>query len=162
MIARAAHNAGRRSRSYGPRSRPCAVIIGPRPRPRWPRRCAGGCTIVGAMIATLHILVGAAGVLKARSVGGALAIGALTHLALDAVPHRDYRPGALGGLALTAVAVLCCARSRRSPSSVASVLYHADNGQHHVVASGRLSPTPRAPQAGDRRSPYACRACCQC
>ncbi len=34
--------------------------------------------------------------------GGALAIGALTHLALDAVPHRDYRLGALGGLALTA------------------------------------------------------------
>jgi hypothetical protein len=54
------------------------------------------------MIATPHMLVGAAGALKARSVGGALAIGALTHLALDAVPHRDYRLGALGGLALTA------------------------------------------------------------
>jgi hypothetical protein len=54
------------------------------------------------MIATPHILVGAAGALKARSVGGALVIGALTHLALDAVPHRDYRLGALGGLVLTA------------------------------------------------------------
>jgi hypothetical protein len=54
------------------------------------------------MIATPHMLVGAAGALKARSVGGGLAIGALTHLALDAVPHRDYRLGALGGLVLTA------------------------------------------------------------
>jgi len=54
------------------------------------------------MIATPHMLVGAAGALKARSVGGALAIGVLTHLVLDAVPHRDYRLGALGGLALTA------------------------------------------------------------
>jgi hypothetical protein len=54
------------------------------------------------MIATPHMLVGAAGALKARSVGGALAIGVLTHLALDAVPHRDYRLGASGGMALTA------------------------------------------------------------
>jgi hypothetical protein len=54
------------------------------------------------MIATPHMLVGAASALKARSVGGALAVGALTHLALDAVPHRDYRRGAFGGLALTA------------------------------------------------------------
>ena len=54
------------------------------------------------MIATPHMLAGAAGALKARSVGGGLAIGVLTHLALDAVPHRDYRVGALGGLALTA------------------------------------------------------------
>jgi hypothetical protein len=54
------------------------------------------------MIATPHMLVGGVGALKARSVGAALAIGALTHLALDAVPHRDYRLGALGGLALTA------------------------------------------------------------
>jgi hypothetical protein len=59
-------------------------------------------SIVGAVIATPHMLVGAAGALKARSVGGALAIGALTHLALDAVPHRDYRLGAFGGVALTA------------------------------------------------------------
>lgn len=54
------------------------------------------------MVATPHMLVGAAGALRARSVGGALAIGALTHLALDAVPHRDYRLGAWGGLTLTA------------------------------------------------------------
>lgn len=59
------------------------------------------------------MLIGAAGALKARSVGGALAIGALTHLALDAVPHRDYRLDALGGLGLTAdlacgtLAVVC-------------------------------------------------------
>ncbi|MGC2373514.1 MAG: hypothetical protein WA484_06545 [Solirubrobacteraceae bacterium] len=54
------------------------------------------------MIATPHMLAGAAGALKARSVGGGLAIGVLTHLVLDAVPHRDYRLGALGGLVLTA------------------------------------------------------------
>jgi hypothetical protein len=35
-----------------------------------------------------------------------------------------------------APALLHAACSRRSLSSVASVLYHADNGQHHVVASG--------------------------
>jgi hypothetical protein len=58
--------------------------------------------MVGAMVATPHMLVGAAGALKARSLVGGLAIGALTHLALDAVPHRDYRLRALGGLALTA------------------------------------------------------------
>lgn len=63
--------------------------------------CAAGWSIVGAMIATPHMLIGAAGVLTARTVGRALAIGALTHLALDAVPQRDCRPGAL---ALTAVA----------------------------------------------------------
>lgn len=52
------------------------------------------------MIATPHLLAGAAGALKARSATGGLAIGVLTHLALDAVPHSDYRWGALGGLAL--------------------------------------------------------------
>jgi hypothetical protein len=35
-------------------------------------------------------------------VRGALAIGALTHLLLDAVPHRDYRLRAFGGLGLGA------------------------------------------------------------
>lgn len=52
------------------------------------------------MIATPHVLVGAACASKARTIGGALAIGALTHLLLDAVPHRDYRLGASGGLVL--------------------------------------------------------------
>jgi hypothetical protein len=54
------------------------------------------------MIATTHMLVGAVGALKARSIPGAVAIGALTHLLLDAVPHRDYRRRTLGGLALPA------------------------------------------------------------
>ncbi len=54
------------------------------------------------MVATTHMLVGAACALRARSPVGGLAIGVLTHLALDAVPHRDYRRGALGGLTLTA------------------------------------------------------------
>jgi hypothetical protein len=53
------------------------------------------------MIAAPHMLVGAACASRARSVRGALAIGVLTHLALDAVPHRDYRLGACGGLVLT-------------------------------------------------------------
>ncbi len=52
------------------------------------------------MIATPHMLIGAACASRARTVRGALAAGALTHLLLDAVPHRDYRPHALGGLAL--------------------------------------------------------------
>lgn len=54
------------------------------------------------MVATPHMLAGAAGASRARSVGGALAIGVLMHLALDSVPHRDYRLGASGGLAFTA------------------------------------------------------------
>lgn len=57
-------------------------------------------TIVAAMIVTPHMLVGAACASKARSIGGALAIGVLSHLALDAVPHRDYRLKASGGLVL--------------------------------------------------------------
>jgi hypothetical protein len=55
-------------------------------------------TIVAAVIATPHMLVGAACASKARSVRGALAIGALTHLLLDSIPHRDYRLNAFGGL----------------------------------------------------------------
>jgi len=54
------------------------------------------------MIATPHMLVGAAVALNARSVKGGVALGILSHLALDAVPHRDYRLGALGGLVLAA------------------------------------------------------------
>ncbi len=48
------------------------------------------------------MLVGAACASRARSVGGALAIGVLSHLLLDAVPHRDYRLRAFGGLVLGA------------------------------------------------------------
>lgn len=48
------------------------------------------------------MLVGAACASKARTVRGALAIGALTHLLLDAIPHRDYRLRASGGLVLAA------------------------------------------------------------
>jgi hypothetical protein len=54
------------------------------------------------MIATTHALVGAAAAMKARSVAGAVTVGALTHLLLDAIPHRDYRRNALCGLALPA------------------------------------------------------------
>lgn len=53
------------------------------------------------MIATPHMLVGAVCASRARSLGGGLAIGVLTHLALDAVPHRDYRLDAWGGFVLT-------------------------------------------------------------
>lgn len=56
----------------------------------------------GTMIATPHMLVGAAVALNARSVKGGLALGILSHLALDAVPHSEYRLGALGGLVLAA------------------------------------------------------------
>jgi hypothetical protein len=52
------------------------------------------------MIATTHMLVGGALALKARSFKHALTIGVLSHLMLDAVPHRDYRWDAFGGLAL--------------------------------------------------------------
>lgn len=54
------------------------------------------------MVATPHMLVGGACASRARTVGGALAIGALTHLLLDAVPHRDYDMRSFGGLVLGA------------------------------------------------------------
>jgi hypothetical protein len=55
---------------------------------------------LGAMVATTHMLAAGALALKARSLKHGLAIGVLSHLMLDAVPHRDYRWNALGGLAL--------------------------------------------------------------
>ena len=55
-----------------------------------------------AMVATTHMLAAGALALKARSPGHALAIGVLSHLLLDAVPHRDYRWNSLGGLVLGA------------------------------------------------------------
>jgi hypothetical protein len=83
-------------------------------------------TIVPAMVATTHMLVGAAGALKTRSAAGGLAIGALTHLVLDAVPHRDYRWDALGGLALTADlaagTLAVCRLSNRSKVVLAGAL----------------------------------------
>lgn len=75
------------------------------------------------MIATTHMLVGAAAALKTRSIPGAVAIGVLTHLLLDAIPHRDYRLNALGGLAppvdLAVGAVSVCALSRGSTATLA-------------------------------------------
>jgi hypothetical protein len=55
---------------------------------------------LGAMVATTHMLVAGALALKARSLKHGLTIGVLSHLMLDAVPHRDYRWGAFRGLAL--------------------------------------------------------------
>jgi hypothetical protein len=52
------------------------------------------------MVATTHMLVAGALALKARSLKHGLTIGVLSHLILDAVPHRDYRWDAFGGLAL--------------------------------------------------------------
>lgn len=71
------------------------------------------------MIATPHMLVGAACASRARTVAGAVAIGAMTHLLLDAVPHRDYRLGAWGGLVLGtdlaggALSVACLSRGSK-------------------------------------------------
>jgi hypothetical protein len=52
------------------------------------------------MVATTHMLAAGALALKARSLKHGLAIGVLSHLMLDAVPHRDYRWSKLSGLAL--------------------------------------------------------------
>jgi len=54
------------------------------------------------MVATPHMLVGAAVALRVRSVKSAVAAGVLSHLALDAIPHSEYRLGGVGGLALAA------------------------------------------------------------
>lgn len=72
------------------------------------------------------MLAGAAGALKARSMGGAVAIGVLTHFALDAVPHTDYRMRSLGGFALSLDLVVgcraVCRLSRRRPIALAGAL----------------------------------------
>ncbi|MHB8492532.1 MAG: hypothetical protein ACYDA6_10030 [Solirubrobacteraceae bacterium] len=52
------------------------------------------------MVATTHMLAAGALALNARSLKHGVAIGVLSHLLLDAVPHRDYRAGKLGGLVL--------------------------------------------------------------
>jgi hypothetical protein len=54
------------------------------------------------MIAATHMLAGAALAARGDSRPRAVAIGALAHLLLDAVPHRDYRRRSWGGLALPA------------------------------------------------------------
>jgi hypothetical protein len=51
------------------------------------------------MIATPHSLIGALVASRRRSPGAAFALGALSHLAADRVPHSDYNPlGASGKL----------------------------------------------------------------
>jgi hypothetical protein len=66
------------------------------------------------MVITPHVLVGAM-VGRRRSLGGAAALGLVSHYLLDAIPHRDYTmhgvagagrlvlDATLGGLALLAV-----------------------------------------------------------
>jgi hypothetical protein len=54
------------------------------------------------MIATPHMLTGAAVALRTRSVPQAVAIGAASHLLLDMVPHVDYPLFAGKGLVLAA------------------------------------------------------------
>jgi hypothetical protein len=78
------------------------------------------------MVATTHMLAAGALALKARSVKYGVAIGVLSHLLLDAVPHRDYRLGKLGGLALaldlTGGAVAVGRLSGGSPAVLAGAL----------------------------------------
>jgi hypothetical protein len=82
--------------------------------------------MVRAMIATTHMLVGGAAALKTRSIRRAVAIGALTHLLIDAIPHRDYRRKAFGGLALLADlavgAMSVCGLSHGSTTALAGAL----------------------------------------
>ncbi len=78
------------------------------------------------MVATTHMLAAGALAVKARSVKHALAIGVLSHWMLDAVPHRDYRWGAFGGLVLaldlTGGAVAVSGLSGGSPPVLAGAL----------------------------------------
>ena len=63
-------------------------------------QAAARSSTLSPMVATTHMLAAGALALKARSLKHGLTIGVLSHLMLDAVPHRDYRWGAFGGLAL--------------------------------------------------------------
>lgn len=55
-----------------------------------------------SVIATPHMLAGAACATRVRTPAAGLAVGTLTHLLLDALPHRDYQRSALGGTLLAA------------------------------------------------------------
>lgn len=68
------------------------------------------------------MVVGAAFATRARSVPAAVAIGGLTHLLLDAVPHRDYDRKALRGLALPVDAGVGCATVWRLSGGSTTVL----------------------------------------
>ena len=67
------------------------------------------------MIATPHALAGAFASRFARSPRGALAAGVISHLALDRIPHTDYRLGNRKALLadLAAATVLSAALARR-------------------------------------------------
>jgi hypothetical protein len=91
------------------------------------------------MIATTHMLVGAAAGVKAGSVPRAVAAGALTHLLLDAVPHRDYRRGrALGGLVLADV------------SAGAVTAWSLSGGSRPALAGALGGLLPDALRAGEK------------
>jgi hypothetical protein len=74
------------------------------------------------MVATPHLLVGAALAQRARGPAGAFALGVASHFALDLIPHKDYAytgPGRKAlcadlGLGTTATWALCSGRRRHA------------------------------------------------
>jgi len=73
------------------------------------------------MVVTPHALAGAFASRLARSPRGALAAGVISHLALDRIPHTDYRLGNRKALLLdlAAATILSTALARRRGLSAA-------------------------------------------
>lgn len=84
------------------------------------------------------MVVGAACAARARSIADAAAIGGLTHLLLDAVPHRDYNRKTLGGLVLPADAAVG-----------AAVVWHLSGGSGTVLAGAFGGMLPDALRAAE-------------
>lgn len=87
------------------------------------------------------MLVGAAAGLKVRLVPRAVATGAITHLLLDAIPHRDYRRGAAGGVVLAI-----------DLSAGAVMTWSLSEGSWPALAGALGGLLPDALRAGEKRA----------
>jgi hypothetical protein len=83
------------------------------------------------MIVSLHAAVGATIGAAARSRTAAVALGVVSHLAGDAVPHRDF-PSRRFELAsgLTAIALLAARRGVTDPATLGAVAATAPDAEH--------------------------------
>src|ERR1700733_2728596 len=94
------------------------------------------------MIATPHTLAGAFASRFARTPRGALAAGVLSHLALDRIPHTDYRLTNRKALVadLAAATLLSAALSRRHRLAAAGAFGGVLPG---LIVGGGLRRGPR-------------------
>jgi hypothetical protein len=91
------------------------------------------------MIAAVHALVGAALSRFCHTPGQALAVGFLSHLPLDLVPHRDLEVGEEALLLASALALVAAARGPASRELVGGVAAAAPDVENVI---GRLLEIP--------------------